>query len=598
LKALADYGEAIRLKPDYADAYLKRASLLDERGDLIGAANDYSQVIKLSPNLPDPYFQRGYIHYKQEDFSAAINDFSAVLNLDLKNDKAYYYRGIIYIDQNNLTSAIDDLSKAMKINPKDPGYSFQRGIAQAKSKNLDDALSDFTTSITLNPENPGSYYERGKIFAQKGDFNGATDDFTHVIKIGSSTPLTYYAYINRAFVRAQNGDSEGAVNDATHATEANPQDSEGWNSLCWLGSLTGRAQQVLSACDQAIALDPANGNYQDSRGLARALNGDRKGAIEDFNNFIAWSKANGESEQERNERTEWSKALQKGKNPFNEALLNDLMGRSNIFGVITPTPEALSGVELSTESSPPACKKSNIAWKSPKDNMPLVCVPAGEFSMGSKKDDPLSYPNEHPQHTVYLDAFWIDRTEITNQMYSRCVQASECKPPIKGSYQYNNASYVNHPVIVDWQSAQAYCQWVERRLPSEAEWEKAARGVDTLTYPWGNEITCQDANYAGCVGDSKPVGSYPDSASPYGALDMAGNVWEWVADWYDKGYYSNSPSINPQGPPSGERHILRGGAWDDSYDRNLRTTYRNGLDKDTTGFRCVLGPNFPKTTPP
>ncbi|MEI7989205.1 MAG: SUMF1/EgtB/PvdO family nonheme iron enzyme, partial [Chloroflexota bacterium] len=586
------------LKPDYSDAYLQRASLLDERGDLVGAANDYTQVIRLSPNLSDPYYQRGYIRYKQEDFSSATDDFTKAIDLDLKNANAYYYRGIIYLQDNSLPSAIDDLSKAIELNPKDPGYVFQRGVAQAKSNILDGALTDFTTSITLNPENPGTYYERGKIFAKKGDMNGAIDDFTHVIKIGSNMSLVYFSYISRAYIRAHNGDTEGAVSDATHATETNPQDSEGWNSLCWLGSLSGRALQVINACDQAIALDPANGNYQDSRAVARALNGDKKGAIEDFNNYIAWSKANGGAEKERNERLEWKKSLEKGKNPFNEALLKELINRDSIFGTITPTPEALSGFDISTESSPPACKASGLAWKSPQDDMALVCVQAGEFLMGSKKEDPLSYPNEHPQHNVYLDAFWIDRTEITNLMYGRCVQTGECKPPIKGSYQYNNASYANHPVIVDWQSAQAYCQWSNRRLPSEAEWEKAARGVDTLTYPWGNEISCQDANYSGCIGDSKPVGSYLDSASPYGALDMAGNVWEWVADWYDKGYYANSPSINPQGPSSGERHVLRGGAWDDSYDRNLRTAYRNGLEKDTTGFRCVLGPNFPKTTPP
>jgi formylglycine-generating enzyme required for sulfatase activity len=198
------------------------------------------------------------------------------------------------------------------------------------------------------------------------------------------------------------------------------------------------------------------------------------------------------------------------------------------------------------------------------DGALLVFVPAGEFTMGS--DDGNS--DEQPAHTVYLDAFAIDRTEVTNAQYARCVQAGACRPPGSSS-SYTRANYfadpryADHPVIyVSWDDARAYCAWAGRRLPTEAEWEKAARGTDGRTYPWGDEWDASKANTSEAgPGDTTPVGAYPQGASPYGALDMAGNVWEWVADWYGEDYYRESPGENPLGPASGTNRVVRGGSW-------------------------------------
>jgi formylglycine-generating enzyme required for sulfatase activity len=228
-----------------------------------------------------------------------------------------------------------------------------------------------------------------------------------------------------------------------------------------------------------------------------------------------------------------------------------------------------------------------------KDGMVLVWVPEGEFSMGSD----TGYDNEKPVHTVYLDGYWMDRTEVTNAMYALCVAAGVCNQPgstsshTRSSY-YGDSQYKDYPVIyVDWNQATAYCEWAGRSLPSEAQWEKAARGTDGRTYPWGEGIPCTLANYSGCKGDTTAVGSYPSGASPYGIMDMAGNVWEWVADWYAETYYISSPATNPQGPSSGTYRSLRGGSWNYN-ELFVRAADRDGLVPGIRyyyiGFRCVL----------
>ena len=234
---------------------------------------------------------------------------------------------------------------------------------------------------------------------------------------------------------------------------------------------------------------------------------------------------------------------------------------------------------------------------SPADSMIQVYVPSGQFLMGSPDTDPVAGKEEKPQHSVYLSVYWIDQTEVTNAMYSRCVREGVCRAPqetrskTRPAY-FDDPAFGNYPVIyVAWQDADTYCRWAGRRLPSEAEWEKAARGDDGRVYPWGEYPPGPGmANFNNYVGDTRAVGSYPAGASPYGALDMAGNVAEWVADWYHADYYPVSPASNPTGPETGEFRVLRGGSWF-NLQRAMRVAFRLSnypdLQSDTVGFRCA-----------
>jgi len=243
-----------------------------------------------------------------------------------------------------------------------------------------------------------------------------------------------------------------------------------------------------------------------------------------------------------------------------------------------------------------------------KDEM--VSVPEGWFLLGSnKKEDRYAYLTEMPQRKVFLDAFEIDKYEVTTVQFLKFVLAKGRSPLIDWRYDGGNFqdTMANHPVMhVSWFDAEAYCAWAGKRLPTEAEWEKAARGEDGRIYPWGNQAAGLSRSNFGRTGLSGPVrdrperlllyppiisvDKYDNAVSPYGLFQMSGNVAEWVADWYDKDYYKSAPDRNPKGPEKGTQKSFRGGGWIDSTP-SVRVAQRNGTDPNTKmnwlGFRCA-----------
>jgi formylglycine-generating enzyme required for sulfatase activity len=294
------------------------------------------------------------------------------------------------------------------------------------------------------------------------------------------------------------------------------------------------------------------------------------------------------------------------------ALLLMLLVSGCIMQTPLQTPQPV--VEEEIEASPAAATEPNSEMPTEPVAEPdvaevpegMVLIPATVYMMGCDPEHNNGYncPNDElPQHKVSLSAYAIDVYEVTNAQYAACVAAGGCAVPIVSASKtrddyYQNPEYANFPMInVKWEQAQAYCTWAGKRLPTEAEWELAARGTTPKAYPWGDEAPdCSKANVyhnatmSACVGDTVAVGSYPEGASEFGVMDMTGNVWEWVADSYIEDFYSVSPTENPLAEEANQLRTVRGGGWASNWlaarvsSRAYDLSFYSGSD---LGFRCA-----------
>jgi formylglycine-generating enzyme required for sulfatase activity len=313
------------------------------------------------------------------------------------------------------------------------------------------------------------------------------------------------------------------------------------------------------------------------------------------------------------------------------------MKTPHILWVIVLTASVTFGCGAQEREHPPFEASTGDIWIRATDGMEMVFVPAGQFAMGSSSTDLAHtlelcavyyddcelgwFKDEMPQHTVIVDSFWMDRTEVSNGQFADFLNVMPNRREkgmfwldeehgqierIDGRYVSKNG-YENYPVVeVTWHAADAYCHWVGGRLPTEAEWEYAARGQSKVaSFPWGEQldgdrlnlcdVNCElewaDQSIDDGYSRTAPVGSYPQGESWSGVLDMAGNVYEWVSDWYASDYYERSSTYNPPGPPTGENRVLRGGSWHLG-PVSARSTNRLEMNPQVThdrwGFRCVL----------
>jgi formylglycine-generating enzyme required for sulfatase activity len=250
---------------------------------------------------------------------------------------------------------------------------------------------------------------------------------------------------------------------------------------------------------------------------------------------------------------------------------------------IAPTAEAVVSLGQIPVAGPQSGE--SMKWL---DGSKLIYIPAGDFVMGDNGFDA-------PIHTVTLDGYWIQQTKVTNRMYEQCVKTGSCTPPTQelGGPVFNNPDFASHPVVgIDWNQAQAYCTWIQGSLPTEAQWEKAARGLNGNAYPWGSsEPSCDLLNYANCNGRTSNVTTFEIGKSAFGLFDMAGNVFEWVSDWYDPNYYAQASSANPTGPQSGQYRVIRGSSFETASEQTFSAIRRFNEQLDAgrdIGFRCAV----------
>lgn len=419
-----------------------------------------------------------------------------------------------------------------------------------------EALRVLSNAYALAPDNPAVNYALGVLYFEGfGDNQLAIEHLTRALETAPPA-LQYDTYYYRSMVYAAEGEYARAIEDIDERITRNATSDE-YVRRAQVYQAWGDDEAAARDFSAAIDRTPNAGKYYLYRADFFAQLDRVEDALSDYDSFLRLRDPD-ESQSEIN-RAESYIRLHSAKQTT----------------MPTPTESITAGAVLT----------SSI------DGARYVYVPAGVFLMGSDEEGGF---DEKPQHEVALDAFWIMQTEVTNEQYEKCVIADACSPPSHPDWGTDEfwAAYDLHPVTyVTWEQAAAYAEWVGGRLPTEAEWEKAARGRDSRRYPWGDKPPTEDRlNFDNYVGDTQPVGSYPDGASPYGALDMAGNVWEWTSDWYANDYYAISPRENPTGPLDGEDRVLRGGGYDSAL-YEVTAFYRGGAavtDQNSAyGFRVV-----------
>jgi formylglycine-generating enzyme required for sulfatase activity/tetratricopeptide (TPR) repeat protein len=580
-KAIIHFNMAIASQPDMGEAYNDRGLTYYAMGETDKAITDFNKAIELLPNPAVSYSNRGGLYLFQGNHEQALADLDKAIELSPRLAKAYHNRGLTYLDLGKYDQAIADFDQAIELTPEFP-FSAQATMESRKPTGESLFGSGFLTGLMdrqTYADLPTAYASRAMADLQKGDYGRAAWDLKKATQLG----------LDPGF--AQQVEALLAVS----TLEPQPVSTLVPQTGHWLGSSNQGGYQGPVSFD--IAADEQIHNFK----LGLVFGSDNSCVVESQD---VWLEADGTFSFTFDPYGMGNGILTQGK------FVSSTLVSGSFSGTITCIPpkathlnggqsqgdswsaQWISGPEQTPVSS------ENQASAFPSDfldayGVVMINVPAGTFTMGN--DDANSY--DRPVHSVYLDAYVIDKYEVTNKLYKDCVDAGVCIPLVwlssdTRSDYYGNLEFDEYPVVnVDWNMAKTYCEWRGARLPTEAEWEKAARGTDGRIYPWGNDAPNKNLlNFNQEVGNSTKTGSYEAGRSFYGAYDMAGNVMEWVNDWYGETYYRNSPLSNPLGPDSGQYRVLRGGSWA-HLGSDVRSAYRERYNPSSpnylVGFRCA-----------
>jgi len=588
-----------------------------DQGDYDMAITQFNITIASQPDMGEAYNDRGLTYYAMGDTDKAMADFNKAIELQPNTAIPYSNRGGLYLFLGSHEQALADLDKAIELSPRLAKAYHNRGLTHLDLEHYDQAIADFNQAIELTPEFIFSGQATMESRQPAGERLLSSEFYTGLINRETYADLPT-AYASRAMAYLQKRNYQRASWDLKKATQ--------------LGLDPSLAQEVEYLLTVASTLEPQpvstlvprighwlGSSYQDDYPGPVSFDVDADGRIHDFklglvfglDNFClvesqdVWLEADGTFSFTFDPYSMGNGIFTRG-----EFVDNTFVSGSFSGSITCALPKAThqnggqsqggswSAQWISGPEKMPVPGENNTSTY-PSDfvddfGIAMVNVPAGTFTMGS--NDAAS-SGEKPAHSVYLDAYAIDKYEVTNRLYKFCVDAGVCPPLLwlssdTRSNYYGNPEFDEYPVVnVDWNMAKAYCEWRGARLPTEAEWEKAARGTDGRTYPWGNDAPNKNLlNYNQETGNTTKVGSYEAGRSFYGAYDMAGNVMEWVNDWYDEAYYQDSPLSNPLGPDTGQYKVLRGGSWA-TLDFDARSWSRRRYDPSSpnyiNGFRCA-----------
>jgi len=501
------------------------------------------------------FFEDGNNSYDLGNYEDAIKQFTTAINLSPEFGEAYNNRGLAYCGMGDYDKALADFGQAIQLLPSSAMPYSNRGATYLAMGDHTNALADLEKAIQLNPRFGKAHYIRGLAYLEMENYDNAIADFGKAIEF---TPEQFTAMLNKMPT------SESSfTRQVTNRLEFVQSYADLPSAYTYRGIAYLNNKDYLKAFadfNKAIELQPDLALAYYYRGIAYSFYDERDKGIADFEKVLELNN--------------------------NLLMQQEAETRLNEMEVTSTTSIEASGLNTTPATAMPSdfLDVKGVVMRN---------VPAGTLLMGSDNDN----PEERPAHSVYLDAYAIDEYEVTNRFYKACVDAGVCLPPVLVSSStrpnyYGNQEFDDYPVVnVDWNMAKTHCEWRGARLPTEAEWEKAARGMDGQIYPWGNYAPNKDLlNYNQEVGDTTMAGSYEMGKSFYGIYDMAGNVWEWVNDWYDEAYYQTLPSTDPLGPSAGHYRVLRGGSWSDDAN-GVRSSRRFGLDPtgafNVGGFRCA-----------